>query len=251
MASAENGNSNLRVLIAGGGVAAIETLLALRDLARDHVEVDLLTPQPHFVYRPLGIATAFDLGEPPRFELAPIAAELGATLHRDALASVDADRRVAVTRRGEELSYDVLVVASGAEPEPAVPGAFTFRGAEDAQAYARLLAEIEQGDATKVIFAMPPGANWPLPLYELALLTAGRVAARGADAQLTIVTPEEVPLKLFGREASEAVGKLLASKGIEVRTSTHPGKFSHKSLSLVPQDVIRADHVVGDRKSVV
>jgi aspartate oxidase len=32
----------LRVLIAGGGIAALEAALALRALARDRVEIDLL-----------------------------------------------------------------------------------------------------------------------------------------------------------------------------------------------------------------
>ena len=39
----------LRVLIAGGGVAGLEALLALRDLAGDRVELTLLSPETDFI----------------------------------------------------------------------------------------------------------------------------------------------------------------------------------------------------------
>jgi sulfide:quinone oxidoreductase len=238
------GRAKQRVLIAGGGVAAVEALLALRDLAGDHVDVELLAPERYFVYRPLAVAAPFDLGEPPRFELAAIASDVGASHRRSALAAVDTDRRLAATKEGDELPYDALIVASGAESEAAVPGALTYRGLEDTQSFAELLGEIEQGDAAKIVFAIPSGVNWPLPLYELALITSGRIAEWGSVARLTLVTPEQAPLALFGRKASEAVEKLLMSRGIEIRTSTHPGHFSQLTLSLVPEGIIRADRVV-------
>ena len=34
-----------RVVIAGGGVAALETLIALRDLAGDRVDITLVAPE--------------------------------------------------------------------------------------------------------------------------------------------------------------------------------------------------------------
>jgi sulfide:quinone oxidoreductase len=40
---------NDRVLIAGGGVAALEALIALRELAGDRLDLTLLAPEPHFV----------------------------------------------------------------------------------------------------------------------------------------------------------------------------------------------------------
>jgi aspartate oxidase len=40
--------SRVQVLIAGGGVAALEAALALRALAEDRVSVELLAPEPQF-----------------------------------------------------------------------------------------------------------------------------------------------------------------------------------------------------------
>src|SRR5215212_4595510 len=51
-----------RILIVGGGVAALETLLALRDLAEDRVALTLVAPEAAFTYRPMRVAEPFALG---------------------------------------------------------------------------------------------------------------------------------------------------------------------------------------------
>src|SRR5437879_6225602 len=102
------GERRPRVVIAGGGVAAIEGLLALRKLAGERVEIAIVSPEPEFVYRPLAVAGPFDLGEPPRFELGTIARDLDATYHQDAIIAVAPEQRLASTRSGDAISYDVL-----------------------------------------------------------------------------------------------------------------------------------------------
>src|SRR5438552_2097268 len=62
---------------------------------------------------------------------------------------------------------------------------------------------------------------WPLPVYELALLTAERAADMNVDVSITVLTPEDAPLALFGRSVSEGVRALLESKGILTITSAH------------------------------
>ena len=131
----------LRIVIAGGGVAALEAMLALRSLAGDLVDMELLAPEPKFWYRPLAVAEPFDAGRAHHFELADIAESAGAGFTLDQLASVDADACVARTAHGAELEYDALVVACGAQARPVLAGASTFRGPADADAFRRLLAE--------------------------------------------------------------------------------------------------------------
>ncbi len=50
----------IRVVIAGGGVAALEALIALRKLAEERVVIELLSAEPQFWYRPLAVAEPFD-----------------------------------------------------------------------------------------------------------------------------------------------------------------------------------------------
>jgi hypothetical protein len=89
------GDERVRVLIAGGGVAALETMLALRSLAPDFVQMELLAPEHRFWYRPLAVAEPFETGRAHHFELAGLAGEVSATFTPGALAAVDADLGVA------------------------------------------------------------------------------------------------------------------------------------------------------------
>ena len=239
------GGDRPRVVIAGGGVAAIETLLALRDMAGDLMEVEIVAPEREFLYRPLAVAGPFDLGDPPRYDLGEIAREHGANHHRDAIVSVSPTQHIAMTRSGVGILFDILVLTSGAEQQEAVPGALTYRGAEDRESLRSLVDEFEldHGKGT-IMFAVPSGTTWPLPIYELALITAARLHARDKHASVKIVTPEESPLSVFGRKASEGVGALLTERGVEVITSTHPVAFAHGSLSVVPEGRIPATAVV-------
>src|SRR5687768_14039423 len=139
-------HASTTVLIAGGGVAALEAALALRELAEDRVSVELLAPEPHFWYRPLAVAEPFKLEEVRRFELTALAAAAGATLTLGMLASVDTRRHLALTAAGDAMPYDILLIACGALAGPAIHGALTFRGPEDTERFERLLAEIHAGE---------------------------------------------------------------------------------------------------------
>ena len=210
--ASEDHRSPLRVLIAGGGVAGLETILALRELAAERVAIELLAPERDFVYRPLSVAEPFDLGHARRFDLDRVATDRGIDHRHDALAAVDPGAHRVVTRSGATIDYDVLVVAIGALPQEAIAGALTYRGSEDSAAFAALLEDLRERRIRRVAFAVPGGVSWPLPLYELALMTAGHLAAHGVeDAELVVVTPESTPLALFGARASEAVASLLAA----------------------------------------
>jgi sulfide:quinone oxidoreductase len=232
------------VLIAGGGVAALEAALALRALADALVHVELSAPELHFFYRPLAVAELFGAGRVHRWELDDLARAAGADFVPGALAAVDAGAHVAEFENGASVGYDALVLATGARPQEAVPGALTFRGPADVEAVERLLAEIARGEVGRVVFAVPSGVVWPLPLYELALLTAAELQARGADARPAIVTAEPRPLALFGETASEAVEAMLLGRDIELRTSTYPQDASGGVLACEGGEAVEADRVV-------
>jgi len=67
-------HNRLHVVIAGGGVAAVEALLALRALAGHWIEVTMISPEREFLYRPVTVAEAFDRGEARAYPLAEIVA---------------------------------------------------------------------------------------------------------------------------------------------------------------------------------
>jgi sulfide:quinone oxidoreductase len=147
----------LQVLIAGGGVAALETTLALQALAQDPISIELIAPEPEFVYRPLAVAEPFRVGETRRFPLSQLVEAAGATLCRGHVAGVDPDRRIVATDEGAERPYEVLVVALGARPREAVPDALTFSGPESGAALGTVLEETLAGEIRRIVFAVPGG----------------------------------------------------------------------------------------------
>ena len=103
-----------RVVIAGGGVAGLETLIALRDLAGDRVEITLVAPDSFFAYRPMTVAEPFAKGHARSYSLVDICARFGAHLIADVVAEVDSVDQAVRTRRGDRIPYDHLVLATGA-----------------------------------------------------------------------------------------------------------------------------------------
>src|SRR5438445_6586539 len=116
----------LRVVIAGGAVAAVEALIALRDLLDGFVEIHLISPGEDFIYRPLSVAEPFGLAEPRRFALPTIAADHGAELHLGLLESVSDEQAVVTVSGGPALTYDALLVAVGARTRDWLAGAVHF-----------------------------------------------------------------------------------------------------------------------------
>ena len=225
----------LRVLVVGGGVAGLEALLALRDMAADRVDITLLSPQDEFVYRPLAVAEPFAMGHVHRFPLAQLTRDLQVTFVRDALEKVDPEQQLVTTVDGDPLSYDALLVATGARAEPALEHALTWWPEGDPEAFGGLLRDLEEGYVHSIAFVVPPNVAWPLPAYELALMTAHEVRGMGVkDVAITVVTPEDAPLGIFGTAATELVAAVLESAGVEVVTGVYAKSAANGKLDLEP-----------------
>jgi sulfide:quinone oxidoreductase len=235
----------LHVVIAGGGVAAVESLLALRELAGERVEITLVSPDREFLYRPVTVAEAFDRDEAHTYALEDIVSyEGGGELIWDRLDSVVAAERVAVTSSGARIPYDALIVATGAIACEPLPGALTFCGRGDVAALRRVLGELLTGSARSAALTLPAERTWPLPIYELALMTAVHLRDHGSDAGVWLVTPEEEPLELFGPAGSRAIKEMLTASGVRLVTSSRPVLVREGALVLAGGGEIYVDRVV-------
>ena len=239
-----SGRDIVKVVIVGGGFAGLEAMLALRALAEERVAVELLAPDPEFLYRPLAVAQPFGLSRIHRFPLGPLAERSGAHFQQGALTAVDPPARSVQTAQGDALPYDALVVACGARTSEAVPGALTFRGPEDVARFRELVEQIESGKVRRVAFVLPAGVSWPLPLYELALLTASQVRPARARPEITLVTPETGPLAVFGTSASNLVRRLLDKQDVRLATERHALRYADGSLALLGAEEMAVDAVV-------
>jgi sulfide:quinone oxidoreductase len=219
--SIQDPSSKFSVTIAGGGVAALEALLALRALAPEQTEITVIAPNPEFVYRPMTVREPFAYPEANRYALAPIVREAGAELIVDELAWVDPEKRTAHTAADAAIEYDALVLALGARARPRYEHAITVDDRKLDETMHGLIQDVEEGYVKSLAFVSPGRMAWPFPLYELALMTAGRAYDMDIELTSTIITPEDAPLAIFGATASSAVAELLEQAHIKTINSAY------------------------------
>jgi sulfide:quinone oxidoreductase len=213
-----SGGSRPRVLIAGGGVAGLETAAALATLAPGLADVTVVAPEPEFVYKPLIVDEPFAGAPAPRYELEPLLTGLDAGLLAGALASVDAGLREVVLADGSRHGYEKLVVCVGGVPKPAYPDVVTFWSRFAGLRADELIEDAAARPARRLTLVVPPGVTWSLPIYEIALMLRRRSIELGHERlRISLLTAEEAPLGVFGRAAVEAITETLANRSVAVR----------------------------------
>jgi len=228
--------SRFHVVLCGGGIAAIEGLLRLRRLAGENVEVTLIAPNEELVYRPPAVKEPFGLFGARRYPLSKIVAGLGAEWLRASLGSVDVDQQRVLTDATEAVAYDALLIAVGGRKVSSLEHALVFNDAQADETYRGLVQDIEGGYTKHVVFVLPhESPTWPLPLYELALMTAERAYEMNVDElDLTLVNPEPAPLAVFGERAASAVSALLEEAKIRVINSARAKVGASRQVTVEP-----------------
>lgn len=225
-----------RVVIAGGGIAGLETALALRDQAPEETQLTVVTSDPDFIYKPLTVEEPFT-GEPAaHHELEPLLRQLGAECVSGTVVGVDVEGHRVELEGGARLEYDLLVVCVGGRAQPAYREAETFWSTRWDLPVDALIDTGAVAPGRTLALIAPPQTSWSLPLYELALMIRRRAdESRRHELQLCIYTLESHPLELFGRRASDAVADLLSARQIEFRPASRVAEGTDGRLRLEPQ----------------
>jgi sulfide:quinone oxidoreductase len=226
-------SNTLNVLIVGGGSAALEAAFRLKRVAERRVRVTILAPDEYFATHAMAVLVPFAAGAVPRESLAGLAFDAGAQLRRGRMTSVDTAEHHVVTADGETIAYDALLIAVGAVPR-AHPHAVAFGGPGTEERMHGLIQDLEAGFIRRIAFVVPEDATWPVPLYELALLTAERAYDMCLRPELTVVTPEEAPLALFGAEGSRTLATRLTDAGVTLLNGTHAEIVTSRLVELHP-----------------
>lgn len=238
--------ASIEVIIAGGGVAALETALGVRELARDRVRLTLVAPMDDFVYRPMAVFEPFlpRPAAPRHLSLAEFANDVDASVEVDHVAAVDCERRLLRTSSQRELPYDALVIATGARARDVLPAALAMSGDNLGESLREVIRDIDGGSVHSLALVVPSQMTWPLPAYELALLTREHVREKGIELRISIVTAEQGPLAVYGPAVSAAVAEVLSAAEIEVLAGVDVEMPRAGELTVHSSDSLRFDRVV-------
>ncbi len=207
--------SDLSVCVVGAGTAGLEALLSLRE-EMPGAELRLIAPDGEFRYRPMSTDSPFRPAPERALSIASLVQSIGATWVADRADLIDPVAGTVLTRDGATVGFDHLLLAAGSRAERALAQGSVWERGADPTFLDETLRAIASNDVRSVGVAIPRGARWPLPAYELALVLAWRAAETGSAARVTLVTVEERPLGALGSEASEAVSRQLQEAGVEV-----------------------------------
>jgi sulfide:quinone oxidoreductase len=190
-----------------------------------------------------------------RYPLQKIARRLGAEWVQSGLEWVNPDVQEAHTTDGQAIPYDALLLAVGARTKVPYEHVTVFDDAQPDETYRGVVQDVEEGYARSVALLLPDGPAWPLPVYELALMTAERAYSMGIDGfAVDVVTAEAEPLAAFGHAASEALQVCLAERGVDVHARSHAEVPASRKLVIRPGDlelergrIVAMPRIVGPR----
>jgi sulfide:quinone oxidoreductase len=230
----------LRVIIAGGGVAALEATFALHALAREQVDITLIAAGRSFEHRPVDVRDPLAVDGRIRVPLASLAAAAGAELRHDRIVGVDVAARCVHTAGAHELPYDALVVAERAVPQPVPAGAQPLDD-DHVSECRRVINDVRSGRAASLAFIEPAAPTDPFDLYDLAIEVASGLHGQGGV--LTLVTAGAGPLAILGSRGAAMVHETLCAHGVHVVTPAYVRSVGGGGLDVVPN----AQHVAGER----
>jgi sulfide:quinone oxidoreductase len=224
-----------RVVICGGGIAAVEGLLRLRRLVGDAVDVTLIAPNDVLRYRPLAVHEPFAARGVQTYPLWKIAQRTRAEWEQEAVEWLDPEGQVIRTAAGRTFSYDALLLAIGARLTRPFEHVTVFDDAHADEAYHGIVQDVEGGYTRSVALVLPGGPAWLLPAYELALMTGERANSMGEEGlAVFLVTPEPAPMAALGDGASRAVSELLERARVRVYPNARPEVPASRRLLVGP-----------------
>ena len=212
------------VLILGGGFAALEAAIAIR-IAEGAAERSIsivsrrrtLSAGQDLVYAPFGTY-------PPELSLRELCQHYELDWHHTSACAIDSGRCRVELESGPPMTYEHLVIATGARGEPA--DTMRLRTWSDARRLEPMIRRVLEGRRETVMFSLVGDYAWPMPMLEVAQLLDLALRAHGtrSSCDIVIVTDDTRLLPRFGPDAGEVVAEQLRERQIEVLTSLPPGR---------------------------
>jgi sulfide:quinone oxidoreductase len=206
------------VLILGAGFGGLELAARLSDSLTDEVHITLIDQNDAFVFGFSKLEILF--GRQTRDEVRYPYREIsrpGVEFRQERVTSIDPQTRQVLTDGGT-YEPDILVVALGADYDPAATPGFVEDGYEyysvaGAERLGEVLASFSGGRVLVAILGVP--FKCPPAPYEAALLLHDDLVDRGLReaTQIQVISPMDSPIPV-SRETSAAIVRALATRDI-------------------------------------
>jgi NADH dehydrogenase FAD-containing subunit len=219
-------NAKPHIVVLGGGFAGLESAFYLRSKLDARADITLVSDRDDFLFKPNTIYLPFggDL-ESLLIPLDPPTRKRDIRFVRGAFEELDADRRL-VRAGGEELTYDFLVIATGAGMRPreirglADHAETIWTPAEMQRLGSRLrdlVTRAKDGVEQTVLFAVPPNNKCAGPLYEIVFMLETWLRRQHVRDRVRLVwtTFETSFIQAFGPKLHDVVTTEFAERGIE------------------------------------
>ncbi len=235
-----------RIVILGAGTGGTLTANRLRKaLSAETTSIicidqdDRHVYQPGLLFVPFGLTQSEDIVRPRSRQI-----HRGVELKTDVVEEVNLQSQIVHLKNGDDVPYDVLVVASGAvlapEETPALTGpgwmekVFTFYTPEGAAALQSALATFEGGRLVVNVVEMP--VKCPVAPLEFCFLADWYFRERGIreDVTMTFVTPLDAAFTT--PIAAKRLGGMLSERDIELVTEFNTGEVDGVAGRLISYD---------------
>ncbi len=232
------------IVILGGGTGGTLTANRLRKALPD-AAITVVDCDDQHIYQPGLLFVPFDLAHPD-----DIVRPRGRQLHRGidyrqvAIERVDIETDTVFLADGSELSYDVLVVATGSRLVPdeteglTGPGwmekVFTFYDLPGAAALQDKLAGFNAGRLVVNVVDMP--IKCPVAPLEFCFLADWYFQERGVRDQISITYVTPLDGAFTKATAAKALGGMLEQRGIEMVTEFNTGEVDGAGGRLISFD---------------
>jgi sulfide:quinone oxidoreductase len=233
------------LVVLGGGTAG--TTLANRLVRRlpSGWSVTVVDPQQQHLYQPGLLFLPFSRDGEERLERPRSRTfRSGLAWIRDTVERVDSEAREVLIGSGDRLSYDLLVIASGARTSPEeTPGLVgrewrrsihDFYTLEGSRALRRALQDFSGGRLVVNVVEMP--IKCPVAPLEFLFLADDYFTRRGLRDRVELVYATPLDGAFTKPAAARQLGSLLAEKGITVETEFATGEVDSDGKKLRSYD---------------
>ncbi len=235
-----------RILVLGAGTGGTLSANRLRHLyGSDEAEITVVDQndqhvyQPGLLFVPFGLTHSEDIVRPRHRQL-----HKGIDFVESAVDRVDIEGNTVHLADGAALTYDVLIIASGARLVPEetegltgegwMERVFTFYSPEGAAALGAALASFDRGRIVVNVVDMP--IKCPVAPLEFCFLADWYFSQRGIRDQVDLAYVTPLDGAFTKPIASEHLAGMLAERNIEIITEFNTGEVDGAEGNLVGYD---------------